>query len=394
MFLLGATLLLAPIARIVLRKAILAILNFGFLAWILGLRGALAVVFFCIFIFKVAQAVSLYRTSRNQPSYSRVIPTLLLGFSGGLLVFLFYLHKGAGATIRDLFQTALNAARGILVAIGFSYLAMRCVELLRAGVDGLVGGKDVLDAINYQIPFHMLAAGPIQSWAAFRNQPLLPTTLDEESTLQGFERIAGGLLKKFVLANFLETTLLTGFRAPWPYTLLEAQVYCIWVYLDFSAYCDIAVGAGILLGIPTPENFMNPLLARNIIQFWERWHITLSQFLRRNLFIPIQLNLMRRFEGRRPLLIASLAFAVTFLLCGLWHGLSLRFLLWGALHASALITCNLYRKWLNKTIERKALARYFESPLIRGVSIILTFEFVSFSLVFITHPAFAFLGGQ
>ena len=83
------------------------------------------------------------------------------------------------------------------------------------------------------------------------------------------------------------------------------QLNYLWLYLDFSAYSDIAVGVGRLMGVATPENFNRPYLARNMIDFWERWHISLSLFIRRNMFIPIQLALMRRTDGRRPLLVAS-----------------------------------------------------------------------------------------
>ena len=98
------------------------------------------------------------------------------------------------------------------------------------------------------------------------------------------------MFKKFVLANALEAAFLTAFRARGPYFFLEVQLNYLWLFLDFSAYSDIAVGIGGLLGVATPENFNRPYLARNSIDFWERWHISLSQFIRRNLFIPIQVE--------------------------------------------------------------------------------------------------------
>ena len=143
------------------------------------------------------------------------------------------------------------------------------------------------------------------------------------------ERIANGLFKKYVLAQGLEALLLTGFHAHGAYTILEIQLTYLWLYLDFSAYSDIAVGIGRLIGVATPENFNRPYLARNVIDFWERWHISLSMFIRRNVFIPIQLTLMRRTSGRAPLWIASFAFVVSFLLCGLWHSLSWVWVAWG-----------------------------------------------------------------
>ena len=108
----------------------------------------------------------------------------------------------------------------------------------------------------------------------------------------------------------------------------------------------MSVGIGQLIGVATPENFNKPFLARNIMDFWERWHISLSQFIRRNVFIPVQLSLMRKTGGRAPLWIASFAFLISFAFCGLWHGVSWPWFAWGLYQAAGLVTCNLYRHWL------------------------------------------------
>jgi len=118
--------------------------------------------------------------------------------------------------------------------------------------------------------------------------------------------------------------------------------------------------------VATPENFNRPYLARNAIDYWERWHISLSQFIRRNLFIPIQMALMRRTDGRALLLVASLAFTVSFLLGGLWHSVSWSWLAWGAVQAAGLVACNVYRAALLKRLGRKGLNRYPGQPLGAG----------------------------
>ncbi len=119
--------------------------------------------------------------------------------------------------------------------------------------------------------------------------------------------------------------------------------------------------------------------------------MSLSQFIRRNLFIPIQLAGMRRTNGKHALLVSSLAFGVSFLLCGLWHGISWRFVLWGSGHALALIFCNLYREWLVTLLGRKGAAAFSKRPVVRSVATLLTFEFVALSLAFLVHPAMASL---
>ena len=128
-----------------------------------------------------------------------------------------------------------------------------------------------------------------------------------------------------------------------------------------------------------------------MIAFWERWHISLSQFIRRCIFIPAQLQMMRWTSGRHPVLVASAAFTASFLLCGLWHGLSWRFLLWGAMHAAALVICNVYRHFLTARLGRKGVLQYKANRWVRMGAQVVTFEFVALTLTFIAHPATAFL---
>ncbi len=305
-----------------------------------------------------------------------------LGIGAGATLGLFLIHKLPG------FSSSLGLLRWspLLTTIGFSYLALRLVEVGRAVAEGRHRAPSLTTLIDYLLPFHMLAAGPIQSYDEFAAQADSPPALGPAAALRSIERIVMGMFKKFVLANALEAAFLTSFRARGPYFFLEVQLNYIWLFLDFSAYSDIAVGIGGLIGMATPENFKRPYLARSSIDFWERWHISLSQFIRRNLFIPIQLALVRRTGGRHPLLIATFAFAVSFLLCGLWHGIGLKWLAWGGYHAVGLILCNLYREFLLKTLGRQGLKRYLANPWIRAMAVLVTFEFVAFSLVLLSDP--------
>jgi D-alanyl-lipoteichoic acid acyltransferase DltB (MBOAT superfamily) len=233
----------------------------------------------------------------------------------------------------------------------------------------------------------MIAAGPIQSYEDFLAGRQMSPALSVPAALGAVDRIVAGLFKKFVIAQSLERLFLTGFQSQGAYLFLEIQVYYVWLYLDFSAYSDIAVGLGQLLGISTPENFNKPLLARNPIEFWERWHISLSQWIRRNIFVPLQMAMLRRTGGQRVLLLTSVAFTISFLLCGLWHGVGWRWLGWGAIHAVALVACNLYRHVLTEKLGKKGLKQYLADRRIRVVATAMTFEYIAFSL-FIANVRF------
>ncbi|HQU43791.1 MAG TPA: MBOAT family O-acyltransferase, partial [Pirellulales bacterium] len=146
------------------------------------------------------------------------------------------------------------------------------------------------------------------------------------------------------------------------------------------------VGAGRLMGVATPENFNRPYVARNLIDFWDRWHMSLSRFVYRNLFIPVQLALLRRAGPQRALGCASVAFTVAFMLCGLWHELNWRWLMWGVLNAAGLVTVNWYRAWLQKRLSREAMNRYRANPGIRVAASILTQVFFAATLLVANWP--------
>jgi D-alanyl-lipoteichoic acid acyltransferase DltB (MBOAT superfamily) len=367
----GAVLVLVPLTGAVLRKWAWAVVNLGFL-WLMFGDAVVAPVLGGVLI--------AYASLRLIDERRLGLLPVTLGGVGALSLFLLHKLPALSSTL------GLGGLNPILTAIGFSYVALRLVDVLRLVAEKSQPAPDLPSTVNYLLPFHMLAAGPIQGYADFVAQPAVPPAPGVADALRGIERITFGLFKKFVLAGIIEKVFLFGFRDAGWYLLVEAQFYYLWLYLDFSAYSDIAVGAGHLLGVATPENFNKPYLARNMIDYWERWHISLSQFIRRNLFIPIQLYLLRRTRGRAALLCATLAFSSSFLLCGLWHGVHINWLAWGALQAVGLVIANLYREFLTRKLGRSGVKRYLAHPGIRLGAIVLTQEFVAFSLLVGAYP--------
>ena len=399
-----AVLVLLPIASPLLRKWAWAGINLAFLGLVLGypdpermwgllgrydigeaaaLAGGSGLGVACVGVLAawvLFQAVQWRRLG--------ILPLVL----GGLAILgLFLIRKLPAQTlyesdhIKELLEAiGLSSAhvqplRTILVAIGFSYVALRLIEVLRLTHEGRCPAPDLPSTINYLLPFHMLAAGPIQGYADFVAQPAVSPALSASDALRGVERIAHGLLKKFVLATLVDRAFLTGSVAPFPYWIVEALFFYLKVYLDFSGYSDIAVGAGRLMGVATPENFNKPYVARNLIDFWDRWHISLSRFIYRNIFIPVQLALLRRTGPQAALWCATVAFTVSFLLCGLWHELNLRWAAWGAMQAVGLVTVNWYRAWLQRRLDRESLNRYRANAGIRVAAIALTQMYVAAS---------------
>ncbi len=220
--------------------------------------------------------------------------------------------------------------------------------------------------------FPSMTAGPIPRQGQLLEQLRGPFTLTAEDGARALLLIAVGLGKKLLIADFLANNLVARvFDTPALYSSLETLVgvyaFALELYFDFSGYTDIAMAAALLLGIRLPENFRQPYLAANLADFWRRWHITFSNWLRDYLFDVLP---KRR---RHPLLSYSYAFLITFMLGGLWHGISWNFLIWGVLHGLGLGVVFAWK-----------LRRKLPSPFwwARALGIFLTFHFVCFTWIF------------
>lgn len=351
-------------------KTIFSLVNLSLICMLTSWQGCLLVASMC---------AALHFSCQTRNTKLRYFWIFLAGV---LLLSTFMVHKLP--VVPSLFSESIKP---ILYAIGASYIFLRGVEYLRAGADDEINGSTLFETINYLIPFHMLAAGPVMAYSDYKRTLNARVSLTKEDALVAFELIASGLFRKFVLANgVIQSVFLTGFQSDGWYFFLEVQMYYLFIYLDFSAYTNIALGIGKLIGVPTPINFNKPLSARNIVIFWERWHISLSQFIRRNIFIPIQLSGLRWTGGSNSALVASVALTVSFLLCGLWHAFSWHFVVWGAAHACAIMTCITYRSVLESKLGRKQAGNFSQRPLVKLLATLLTFEFVAFSLAFLAIP--------
>lgn len=361
---------LTPITHGTLRKWVWAGVNVSFIAWMLRLDVAGVIVgLMCAWLALRVLSCKAWRG-----------PVAVVGLAVALWLFVMHKLPGLSASL------GTDAVNPLLLAVGFSYLFLRLIDVGRVVFEGGRPAPDFVSTINYLVPFHMLAAGPIQAYEDFTDQPNVPAPIKAVEALEAVERIALGLFKKFVVAYAIRKLFLTDFYVGGPYMLFEVQIHYVWVYLDFSAYSDIAVGIGKLMGVRTPENFDKPYLARNMIDFWDRWHISLSQWVRRNLFIPMQLGLARRTGGKRALLIATFAFTVSFLLVGLWHGISWPFFAWGAMHALGLVATNAYRHRLTRQLGTKGVKAYRQRRMVKLAAQFITFQWVAFSLMVIAYP--------
>ena len=238
-----------------------------------------------------------------------------------------------------------------------------------------------LEYLGFVAFFPHLVAGPI-----IRPRDLLPQlrhakAFDEQEASDGLYLIATGLLKKVMIGDVLATNLIDRvFDAPMQYSGLEnyaaVVAYALQIYCDFSGYTDIAIGSAQLLGIKFPINFNAPYQATNIADFWHRWHISLSTWLRDYLYISLG-------GSRKGSVRTYVNLLLTMLLGGLWHGANWTFVVWGGIHGMALGATRLVERLRGK---RPALADLH--PALRVLSILGTFHLVCVAWVFFRAESF------
>ena len=198
--------------------------------------------------------------------------------------------------------------------------------------------KSLGEYVTFLSFFPQLVAGPIVRAPEFFSQIHPLADPDPEEVAGGLFRILQGLVKKAILADYLGryADLVFGASSTYsgPEVLLAVYAYSLQIYFDFSGYSDVALGMARILGVRIPENFLAPYRATSITEFWRRWHVSLSSWLREYLYVSLGGNR----HGRRRQ-VASLM--VTMLLGGLWHGASWTFVVWGGLHGTALVVSKL-----------------------------------------------------
>jgi D-alanyl-lipoteichoic acid acyltransferase DltB (MBOAT superfamily) len=252
------------------------------------------------------------------------------------------------------------------LALGLSYVLFRVLHLLVDAKQGeLVRPIFPLDFFNYTCNFLTFVAGPIQRYEAYENQKNEPALeLSEDVVFQAFARIIKGFLKVGVVSaifNELFSTASTrllvepaGARAFAGLYLAAAVFYTVYLYANFAGYVDIVIGVGTLLGQRLPENFNRPFLARSFLDFWSRWHITLSEWFKTYVFNPLLRALAGRFTSPKaaPYLMVC-AFFVTFLIMGIWHGTTSVFVVYGLLMGAGASVNKLWQVLVSKKLGKK-----------------------------------------
>ncbi len=336
----------------------------------------------------------------SSPSKKKRLLILGIIVNGGLLIFFKYFNF-----FNDFFRSLFAFVKlsfpvpsfNILLPLGISYYLFKKISYITDVYRGnLAPEKNFTRLALYVSFFPEIVAGPIDRAASLLPQFLkkIKNSIDFNRLTEGLQMIGWGLFKKLVIADRLSILVNTVYDHPGEHQGavigLATLCYSFQIYCDFSGYSDIAIGMGRVLGFKLMDNFKQPYLSKSITDFWKRWHISLSTWLRDYLFLPISYSLMRKIDTSklklftRNIKVEAWAYITgvlcTMLLCGLWHGADWTFVLWGLIHGLYLCISFTTKKIRKKVIKffhlkkRRRLRRIFR--------ISVTFLLVSFSWLF------------
>jgi len=239
----------------------------------------------------------------------------------------------------------------LLAFIGISYMSFKTIQIMLEISDGLIKEKvSVKDYLQFLLFFPTVSAGPIDRSRRFLKEinEVMPRKEYLELAGDGVYRIVLGLLYKVVLSTYVYQMLLTlSNTGTVVYSIKYMYLYTLYLFFDFAGYSLMAVGSSNILGIQTPMNFNKPFLSVDIKDFWTRWHITLSTWLRDFVFSRVLMQVIRKKWFKNRLHNATYAYIINMLVMGFWHGLSVSYIVYGFYHGVLMAGFEVYQKKSN-----------------------------------------------
>lgn len=273
--------------------------------------------------------------------------------------------------------------------IGISYLSFRLVHLVQEVRNDIVEMPSMWEYLSFAFFVPTLSVGPISPYSKFIGSLRNP---DQEDTPLGrsLVRIVVGFTKYIFLGSLIAQFTYAGLLLDGhPHAMIDLFIaipaYALYLYCNFSGFCDMVIGVSGLLGIAVAENFDRPFLSRNFQEFWTRWHITLSLWIRDLLFTPMSKSMMRRFGPQSASHVIAASLFISFLAVGAWHGKGTNYLVFGALQGIGLVTVHYYTVWLKSRLARDRYAAYRNSRFIRTIATVITFSYFSLTLFFFAN---------
>jgi alginate O-acetyltransferase complex protein AlgI len=286
-----------------------------------------------------------------------------------------------------------GSAKGITPAvfirfIGVSYFSFKMIHVLIESYRKKLDRMNLMDYFNYILFFPSFISGPITRYNHFSSQiNVQPGTTISQDLKMGAERIVHGMFKKFVLVPIFFPFILNNQsqdlgELSLMKLMLGLYAYALYFYFDFSGYSDLAIGSARVMGIELPENFNNPFFKRNIRELWTNWHMSLTGWLVDYIYWPLVRKLRNQdyFRGH-PIFLSNLGMIITFIICGMWHGETTNFLVWGAYHGIGISILTIYQR-KKRGVKSRFVQSYFRSRASGIIGSFVTFNYFAVGLVF------------
>jgi D-alanyl-lipoteichoic acid acyltransferase DltB (MBOAT superfamily) len=275
------------------------------------------------------------------------------------------------------------------IVIGVSYLAFRTSYLVLEVRNGVVPMPSFWDYLGFAFFAPTLSVGPISPYSQHR-RAFTETDRPEIPIGRAALRVLVGAVKYRFLGPLLNSLTYSGLLLDehphlWVDLPIAAVAYYLFLYCNFSGFCDIAIGGAGLMGIPVAENFANPFAARNMRELWTRWHITLSQYMRDVVFSPLSKTLVRAVGPVHANHAIAVTILVVFLLIGIWHGATWNYTAFGAACGIGVAANHYYTIALKSWLGKERFAAYNRSRAIHGAAVTMTFLYFTASLFFFAN---------
>ncbi|HCW9312962.1 PG:teichoic acid D-alanyltransferase DltB, partial [Staphylococcus aureus] len=264
--------------------------------------------------------------------------------------------------------------------LGISYVTFKSVQLIMEIRDGSIKEIKVWKLIQFISFFPTISSGPIDRYKRFvKDDKKVPTGNEyRELVLKAIHMIMLGFLYKYIVAYFINTYAimplqldLHGFVNLWLYM----YAYSLYLFFDFAGYSLFAIAFSYLFGIKTPPNFDKPFKAKNIKDFWNRWHMTLSFWFRDCIYMRSLFYMSRKKLLKSQFAMSNVAFLINFFIMGIWHGIEVYYIVYGLYHAALFIGYGYYERWRKKHPPR------WQNGFTTALSIVITFHFVTFGFL-------------
>ena len=352
--------------------------------------------YFLLFLL-IALSTSVYyigkKISSNSLTYTKnifyyctIISVILFLFYYKYVFFQKFINDILFSIIYFSIKIKYNSQKHIFL-FGVSYLTFKLISFTIDSYNNKIKEYSYITFINYILFFPNFFCGPINRYQNFADDIHNSNSIImADNVVGGAKRIINGLFKKTIANALIPFSILSIDLASSSVTqgdaIVAVYVYMLYIYLDFSGYSDMAIGSAKLVGIHLPENFDWPFFRRNLQQFWAHWHMSLSAWLMDYLYWPLARK-GRHIEGlrRKPVTNSNICIIVTFVVCGLWHGESINFLIWGTYHGLGLALLNVYSHW-EKKYAPIAWRKFMNTSRIAYIgSTLITIQYVAFGFL-------------